>query len=346
MSSSAKQKPRRVTSIDVAERAGVSQSTVSRALAGSETITPATRRRVELAAEELGYHVNMRAAGLRRGETGTIAIVVIGREGQGPAAINPFYYSLLGSTCAAAAERGYEALVSFQAKPEELFGHYVACRQADGVVVIGTATNHAAWDYFRKCAEDTEGIAFWGSPFDDSVWVRSDNRDGGRIAVERLVASGARQIVFVGDTASSQRQFRERYDGYRSAMEAAGLAPVDAVVSEGSDRVSQGCNAVAQLVESGAGFDGLFFACDAMALGALEELAARAIDVPNDVGVIGFDGLGSGEFSSPPLTTVEPDFAQAGMLLVDTALASQDERPERPVAVHLVERASVRRPIE
>ena len=60
---------RRVTSIDVAERAGVSQSTVSRALSGSETITEATRRRVELAAEQLGYHVNARAAGLRRAET-------------------------------------------------------------------------------------------------------------------------------------------------------------------------------------------------------------------------------------------------------------------------------------
>ncbi len=335
-------KPRRVTSIDVAERAGVSQSTVSRALAGSETITDATRRRVEQAAQELGYHVNTRAAGLRRGETGTIAVVVIGREGQGPAAVNPFYYSLLGSTCAAAAERGYEALVSFQAKPDELFGHYVARRQADGVVVLGTATNEAAWDYFRKCAEESSGMAFWGSPFDDSVWVRSDNRDGGRLAVERLVRSGARNVVFVGDTASSQRQFRERYDGYRSAMEAAGLTPQDALVSDGEDRVSQGRNAIAQLVETGASFDGLFFACDAMALGALEELAARGISVPGDVGVIGFDGLGSGEFSAPPLTTVEPDFAQAGMLLVDTALASPEDRPERRVAVHLVERASVR----
>ncbi len=342
MPNSEKPRPRRVTSIDVAERAGVSQSTVSRALAGSETITEATRRRVEMAAEELGYHVNTRAAGLRRGETGTIAIVVIGREGQGPAAINPFYYSLLGSTCAAAAERGYEALVSFQAKPDELFGHYVARRQADGVVVIGTATNEGAWDYFRKCAEESSGMAFWGSPFDDSVWVRSDNRDGGRIAVERLVRSGARRVVFVGDTASSQHQFRERYEGYRSAMEAAGLKSVDALVSDGEDRVSQGRNAIARLVEDGASFDGLFFACDAMALGALEELAARDIAVPDDVGVIGFDGLGSGEFSSPPLTTVEPDFALAGSLLVDTALASEDERPERRVAVHLVERASVR----
>jgi len=342
MSSSDKTRPRPVTSIDVAERAGVSQSTVSRALSGSETITEATRRRVELAAEELGYQVNARAAGLRRGETGTIAIVVIGRDGQGPAAINPFYYSLLGSTCAAAAERGYEALVSFQAQPEEFFGHYVARRQADGVVVIGTATNQAAWDYFTACAKTAGRMAFWGSPFDDSVWVRSDNRDGGRLAVERLVQGGAQHIVFVGDPASSQRQFRERYEGYLAAMEAVGLKAGAAVVSSGADRVSQGRNAIAQLADADAKFDGLFFACDAMALGALEELTARGIAVPDDVGVIGFDGLGSGEFSAPPLTTVEPDFARAGQLLVETALASEGERPARRVPVHLIERASVR----
>ncbi|MEZ5680439.1 MAG: substrate-binding domain-containing protein [Erythrobacter sp.] len=341
MPNSDKGKIRRMTSIDVAERAGVSQSTVSRALSGSETITEATRRRVEQAARDLGYFVNARAAGLRKGETGTIAIVVIGREGQGAAAVNPFYYSMLGSTCAAAAERGYEALVSFQARPEDFFGHYVARRQADGVVVIGTATNGAAWDYFRECAKETDAIAFWGSPFDDAVWVRSDNREGGRIAVQRLIESGAASIAFVGDTNSSQRQFSERYDGYKAALEAAGLPVSDPVVSEGEDRVSQGRSAIAALVEAGTGFDGLFFACDAMALGALEELSARGISVPDDVGVVGFDGLGSGEFSAPPLTTVEPDFAVAGKLLVDTALAREGDKPERRVPVHLVERASV-----
>ena len=334
-------KPHRVTSIDVAEKAGVSQSTVSRALSGSETITEATRRRVEQAAAELGYHVNMRAAGLRKGETGSIAIVVIGREGQGPAAINPFYYSLLGSTCAAAAERGYEALVSFQAQQDEFFGHYVARRQADGVVVIGTATNGPAWDYFRSVADESSSIAFWGSPFDDAVWVRSDNMAGGCLAVERLVKGGAKDIVFVGDPNSSQKQFRERFEGYQAGMKAAGLEARPAFVSVGSDRVSQGRNAIIRLTESGTDFDGLFFACDAMALGALEELALRDLNVPADVGVVGFDGLGSGEFSNPPLTTVEPDFAEAGRLLVETALAGEGEQGVRRVPVKLVERASV-----
>ena len=79
-----------------------------------------------------------------------------------------------------------------------------------------------------------------------------------------------------------------------------------------------------------------------MALGALEELASRDIAVPGKVGVVGFDGLGSGEFSSPPLTTVEPDFARAGELLIETALAGDGEKPERRVPVRLVERASAR----
>lgn len=334
-------RPHRVTSIDVAERAGVSQSTVSRALSGSETITAATRRRVEEAAADLGYHVNTRAAGLRKGETGTLAIVVIGRDGEGTAGINPFYYTLLGATCAAAAERGFEALVSFQSRPDDLFGHYVARRQADGLVVIGTASNAAAWDYFRACAAVSPAIAFWGSPFDDAVWVRSDNLSGGLLAVERLVQGGARDIVFVGDTGSSQRQYSERYDGYRAAMAANGLMANDALVTRGENRVEQGRNAIAALCDGGTRFDGLFFACDAMALGALEELSARGIAVPGSVGVVGFDGLGSGAFSNPPLTTVEPDFAHAGRLLVETALAPDGDRCERRVPVRLVERSSV-----
>ena len=340
MSEHDKGRPPRVTSIDVAERAGVSQSTVSRALSGSETITEATRRRVEQAAADLGYHINMRAAGLRKGETGTLAIVVIGREGEGPATINPFYYSLLGSTCAAAAQRGYEALVSFQASADQLFGHYVGRRQADALIVIGTATNRTAWDYFREVAEHSAAIAFWGSPFDDAVWVRSDNRAAGALAVERLRRGGARDIVFVGDPNSSQRQFRERYDGYREAVHQAGLHAHEAVVAEGEDRVTQGRAAITQLCDGQTRFDGLFFACDAMALGALEELALRGVDVPGEVRLIGFDGLGSGAFSNPPLTTVEPDFSEAGCLLVDAALARDESRTERRVPVRLVERAS------
>ena len=132
---------RRPTSFDVAERAGVSQSTVSRALAGSPSITEETRSRVEAAAAALGYHVDARAARLRSGRTGTMAIVVVGRAGSDPTRVSGFHYALLGSTCAAAAECGYQSLVAFQSDPGEFAWNYVAQGQADGLVVMGTSVS-------------------------------------------------------------------------------------------------------------------------------------------------------------------------------------------------------------
>ena len=333
---------RRVTSFDVAERAGVSQSTVSRALAGLETITEATRRRVEEAARELGYFVDSRAARLRSGETRTVAVVVIAREGGDARAVNPFHYTLLGSTCAAAAARGYQALVTFQSEPDNLFGRFVEERRADAVIVIGTTANRPAWDHFRALASDQPNMAFWGAGAEDGEWVRSDNLEGAHLAVQRLVAAGHRRIAFVGETEGHQRQFEERYEGYRRAMEANGLPPLPAATGEGRTRDAQGRSAMENLLK-GDRPDGLFFACDAMALGALDHLAQRGIDVPSDLGVVGFDGLGSGAHSHPPLTTVEPEFALAGEMLVSVAL---DASPvERRVPVRLVERRSVRAPI-
>ena len=333
---------RRVTSFDVAERAGVSQSTVSRALAGLETITEATRRRVEEAARELGYFVDSRAARLRSGETRTVAVVVIAREGGDARAVNPFHYTLLGSTCAAAAARGYQGLVTFQSEPEHLFGRFVEERRADAVIVIGTTANRPAWDHFRALSSDQPNMAFWGAGAEDEEWVRSDNLEGAHLAVERLVAAGHHRIAFVGETEGHQRQFEERYEGYRRAMEAHGLTALPAATGEGRTRDAQGRSAIEKLL-SGDRPDGLFFACDAMALGALDHLAQRGIDVPSDLGVVGFDGLGSGAHSHPPLTTVEPEFALAGEMLVSVAL---DASPvERRVPVRLVERRSVRAPV-
>lgn len=332
----------RVTSFDVAAAAGVSQSTVSRALAGSSAITEETRAKVVAAAEQLGYVVDARAAMLRRGRTGTIAVVVICRTGEAASDINPFYFSLLGSVSAAAAEQGYETLVSFQSAKDSLFGRYEERGQADGVIVIGTTTNDAAWEYFRDLDAKGANLAFWGSPFDDLEWVRSDNFEGGQIATHTLIEAGYRKIVHIGTRVTAQRQFEERFDGYAAAMERAGLTPKIEVIDETDDRESQGRKAIASLVESGTDFDALFIACDSIALGALDELGRRGIAVPGDCGVIGFDGIRAGTYSNPPLTSIEPDFETAGAQLVRTVLGEQREASERRVPVHLLRRGSVR----
>ena len=334
---------RRPTSFDVAERAGVSQPTVSRALSGSPAIAEATRRRVIEAAEALGYFVDERAARLRRGSTGTLAVVVICREGDSASTINPFAYALLGSVCAAASGRGFETLVSFQARTQDFFGHYQEQGRADGLIVIGTTTNAPAWEYLRSLESEERRVAYWGSPFEDLEWVRSDNRAAGRLAVEHLLAAGYKRPCFLGALGTPQVQFTERYEGYAEAMREAGLEPCLAPTVNAATREEEGRRAARRLIERGEGIDAVFAACDAMALGALEAFAAADIAVPDEVGVMGFDDLVAGRFSRPPLTTIAPDPAEAGAALVEAVLDDNGTTARRRVPVSLIARGSTLR---
>jgi len=333
----------RVTSFDVAEAAGVSQSTVSRALAGDTSISEPTRARVREAAEKLNYQVDENAARLRRGKTGTLAVVMICRPEQDRKDLNPFYFSLLGSTCAAAAARGYEVLVSFQDSAENFMGHYQERRKADGLIVIGTSENTAAWDYFEALPTGSHW-ACWGAPSDAFPWVRSDNVAGAMRAAHHLLECGYRAVVCLGSETSPQRQFKERYDGYAAAMCETGHEPVLQRIERGLPREEQGRRAAAALVESGRPFDAIFAVSDEIALGALKELERRGYRVPGDLGVVGFDGVRAGGWSSPPLTTIEPDFEVAGNLLVERLIAAMaGEAPDsRRVPVRLVVRGSTR----
>ncbi|MCP9221571.1 LacI family transcriptional regulator [Erythrobacter sp. LQ02-29] len=328
---------KRVTSLDVAEAAGVSQSTVSRALSGAPSIGIATRTRVEEIARQLGYHVDRRAAQLRKGETGTIAIVVVGRAGEDPLAVSQFHYALLGSTCAAAAQRGLRSLVSFQSEPDDFFWHYRAEGQADALIAMGTSLNRPAWLNLAR-ARDVGSLVTWGAPFPELVWVRADNAAGGEMATRHLIARGRRRIAFVGAVDELHPQFRERLMAYRSTVAEAGLAPIEVLDATGEDRLAQGRIAAKTLLEGSARPDAIFAASDAIAIGVLEGLAQGGARVPEDVAVVGFDGLGSGVHTSPALTTIEPDFARAGQMLVSQALG--DSGAGTRVPVNLVVRDS------
>lgn len=332
----------RVTSFDVAAEAGVSQSTVSRALAGDPVVSEATRQRVTEAARKLNYHVDENAARLRTGKTGTLAVVMICRAGEDRKDVNPFYFSLLGSICAAASSRGHETLVSFQDTPESLWGLYQEQRKADGVIVIGTTENRAAWSYFRDLGIAGNAIVCWGAPFDDLEWIRSDNAAGARLATSHLLEGGYRQIACIASTTTPQRQFVERYEGYAGRMREAGLEPRLAPIDEGLPREEQGRRAAAALVESRQPFDAIFAVCDQIALGALQELRARGIDVPQQVGLVGFDGIRAGAHATPPLSSVEPDFQAAGVMMVEKLLnvIAGKANETRRVPVKLLRRGS------
>ena len=347
-----KPKPRafRVTSFDVAAEAGVSQSTVSRALAGDPVVSEATRARVAAAAIKLNYSVDENAARLRTGRTGTLAVVVICRPDEDRKDLNPFTYALLGTICAAASARGYETLVSFQDSPANLSGRYEEQRKADGLIVIGTTQNEAAWNYYRALGRSSEGGAgmhwvCWGSPYDELEWIRSDNHQGASLATRHLLDAGCQDIACIASLDSLQRQFKERYDGYAETLAKAGHAPWLVEIEHGLSREEQGRRAIAALLASGRKFDAVFAVCDEIALGALRALSEAGVQIPQQAALIGFDGIRASAHAMPPLSTIEPDFHAAGAMLVDKLLAGLAGEPHgsRRVPVRLVARASTAR---
>ncbi|MEL0156581.1 LacI family DNA-binding transcriptional regulator [Sphingopyxis sp.] len=317
----------RPTSFDVAERAGVSQSTVSRALRSSPGVNAETRARVAQAAAELGYVVDRHASSLRLKSSETIALVTICRPGEDRSAINPFYFALLGSIAAATSARGFNLLVSFQESEANFRADFVRSGLADAMIVIGTTSNRAAWDYFAAAQASGHDFTCWGSPGGDFHWMRSDNEVGGRLAADHLVASGRRRLAFVGPQRSPQRQFDERRDGFTAALAAHGLTPVLAEPPPAEDRHAEGIAAARALLAAHPDIDGIFAASDMLALGVLQGIKDMGRSVPGDVALIGFDGIRAGTLADPALTTIEPDLDAAGEALV--AMALEDDAHAR-----------------
>ena len=314
----------RPTSFDVAERAGVSQSTVSRALRSSPGVNAETRARVAQAAAELGYVVDRHASSLRLKSSETIALVTICRPGEDRSAINPFYFALLGSIAAATSARGFNLLVSFQESEANFRADFVRSGLADAMIVIGTTSNRAAWDYFAAAQASGHDFTCWGSPGGDFHWMRSDNEVGGRLAADHLVATGRRRLAFVGPQRSPQRQFDERRDGFTAALAAHGIAPFLIEPPAAADRHAQGVAAAHALLAAHPEVDAIFAASDMLALGVLQGLKEAGRRVPHDVALIGFDGIRAGSMADPALTTLEPDLDAAGEALVAMALEDED----------------------
>lgn len=331
----------RPTSFDVAERAGVSQSTVSRALRGSPGVNVETRARVSAAARELGYVVDRHASSLRLKSSETIALVTICRPGEDRSAINPFYFALLGSIAAATSARGFNLLVSFQESPDNFRSDFVASGLADAMIVIGTTSNRPAWQYFAQAQASGLDFVCWGSPGSPFHWMRSENDAGGQLAGEYFVAQGRRHIAFVGPQQSPQRQFDERRDGFVAALAAHGLTPIVTEPPTAADRHAQGVAAVRDLLTHHPETDAIFAASDMLALGVLQGLKDSGRRVPEDVALIGFDGIRAGTLADPALTTLEPDLDAAGEALVAMALEDDEHtRSGTRIPVRLVARGT------
>ena len=190
------------TSRDIAEIAGVSQATVSRALRNSPLVREETRERIQRIARELNYFVNRNAAGLRSQQSNTIALLLFDETEGTEVQINPFFLSMFGYITRSAAALGYDVLVSLQQLSDDWHIEYQASNRADGLILLGYGDYIKYREKLTALANANTRFVIWGATINEQPGhsVGCDNVDGGYQATKHLLQQGRRKIAFLGST--------------------------------------------------------------------------------------------------------------------------------------------------
>ncbi|WP_265561660.1 LacI family DNA-binding transcriptional regulator [Sphingomicrobium arenosum] len=311
---------KRPTSFDIAALAGVSQPTVSRALSGSPAVSEETRRKVIAAASQLNYTVDKNASGLRRRSSNTIALLFFEDPTPDNSLINPFYLSMLGSLARAAADKGYDLLISFQQLSEDWHVDYEDSHKADGIILLGYGDYLKARPRLEQLVGQETHFVRWGAAKAGQIGttVGSDNDQGGYLVGNHLLARGRTKVAFLGQSDESAPEFLERYLGLARGLGENGheiIASHDAIAT-----IEAGEIAARNLLKSGVPFDAIFAAADPIAIGAMNVLREAGRSVPEDVSIIGFDDSAAATLTTPPLTSVSQNVRTAGETLISTLL--------------------------
>ncbi|WP_217624379.1 LacI family DNA-binding transcriptional regulator [Streptomyces sp. TRM64462] len=330
----------KVTITDIAREAGVSVPTVSRVVNGRSDVSPSTRARVEDLLRTHGYRRRATAPGDR-------------------AALLDLVFNDLDSPWAVEVIRGVEEVahaagmgtvvsaIHGRSGDARQWMRNLRARASGGVILVTSVLEPVLHEELRRLGVPLVVVDPAGSPALDAPTVGATNWAGGLAATEHLLHLGHRRIGFV---AGPPRLLcsRARLDGYRAALESAGVTVDENLVVPGDFYHASGftgCNTLMDLEDPPTA---VFAASDQMALGAIEALRLRGLRVPEDMSVVGFDDLPEVRWSSPPLTTVRQPLVEMGKTAVRTVLrlAGEEEldAPRVELATELVVRASTAAP--
>ncbi|MEM6825126.1 MAG: LacI family DNA-binding transcriptional regulator [Pseudomonadota bacterium] len=332
----------KVTSIDVAERAGVSQSAVSRCFTPGASVSKKTADKVRKAARELGYRPNVLARAMVSGKSRIIGLVVAYLE-------NYFYPEALEKLSNALQEQGYHVLVFMASQSAEKIDDVVGeilDYQVDGIVMASVAMSS---DIGERCQQAGVPVVLFNRAQDgDGISsVTSDNRAGGRKIAEFLVAGGHARFGYIGGWEQASTQ-RDREAGFRDGLAAAGHVLFARGV--GDYRAEQARVAARAMFDARERPDAVFVANDHMAFAVMDVIRFElGLSVPGDISVVGYDDVPPAAWPAYDLTTLRQ---RTNRMVEETVAALLDQieapggaRPRR-VAIEgpLIVRGSARLP--
>jgi LacI family transcriptional regulator len=314
----------KATIYDVARRAQVSIATVSRVVSGRARVTEETRARVLEAVKELNYHPNPVAQGLALQSTRTLALIIDRFDSIYPAKI------VAGAETEARAH-DYHLLVQQVADLDGDRLRRISGR-IDGIIISGGAS---ADELLRAAVEQDIPTVRLGNLIPElrADAVVADNYGGAYSAMEHLIEHGYRRIAHIAGPESSPHG-KVRARAYLAALQDHAIPQRDEYLAHGDYTHESGFQAMASLLELPEPPDAVFCADDELAMGAILAAHELGYDVPNDVAIVGFDGLETGAYVTPPLTSVYQPIEQLGRVAVATLLwriAHPEEEPRETV---------------
>jgi LacI family transcriptional regulator len=325
-------RPSRAATIrDVAARSGVSVATISRVFNATVPVSNDVRERVLAAARELSYVPHAAARSLSTRSTGTFGVVLPDLHGE-------FFSEVIRGIDLSARRAGYHVLVSgSHADRAEMRAVLSALRgRVDGLIVMSPDLEPEG-----LVSDLPHGlpIVLLNSVVKGWPSLTIDNQGGARAVVRHLVALGHRRIAFVGGPLQNV-DARDRRRGYRAAIRAAGLEPIEI---DGRFTEESGYEAARAVLEITPRASAVFTANDAMAIGALSSLREAGVRVPDDVALVGFDDVPIARYLAPPLTTVSVPIAElgrSGFELLHALTRGERPQPEMKLKTALVVRES------
>jgi DNA-binding LacI/PurR family transcriptional regulator len=317
----------RPTLSEVARRAGVSPSTVSRVVRGSTPVSPELERTVREAIAATGYVPNLAARQLVTSRSDTIGVVI--PEDQAHVFGEPFFAGMVQGVTARLAGTPFHfvLVVARSGDDRQWLRNYVAGGHVDGVMLIAPQRGDPV---ARMLQETGVPVVFMGRPFDvtGSRYVDADNAGGVERAVEYLHGKGRRGIAMITGV-RGMRSSTDRLTGYRRALEKVGL-PVDERRIAGGDYTEDGGErAMSELLGRGVAVDAVVAASDVSAVGAMRALRTARLRVPRDVAVIGFGDDPQSARRTPPLTTVAQPAVEMGRELASLMVEAIEGRTGR-----------------
>jgi len=325
---------RRVTITAIAQEAGVSVPTVSRVLNGRNDVAPHTRERVEELLRRHGYRRRV-----TRSRTGASLIDLVFNDLDSPWAVE-----IIRGVEDVAHSAGVGTVVSAvhrRTSSTRQWLQNLRTRSTDGVILVTSDLAPPVHAELRRLNVPMVLVDPAGVPSLDIPTIGATNWAGGLRATEHLISLGHRRIGFISGSPQLLCS-RARLDGYRAALEAAGIPFTDELVRPGNFYHESGFEGAKALLDLDDPPTAIFASSDQMAFGVYEALRQRGLRVPDDVSVVGFDDLPEARWSSPPLTTVRQPLAEMGLLAARTVLRLAQGEPIDTPRVELATELVVR----